>query len=335
MEGDLLHICSDIMGTSVSRALEVTLEGGFVTGCSLTIQCLNGTVGEVAGTDIPVLIQGDSGTGKEVYARLIHRLSVRGNRPLIKLSCTMLDPGQLLASVKRSFQSANEIEGCGTLILDGVDELDVDCQRVLLSMLQDQESELGGPPGIRLISTTTRNLEREIPSGRFRRELYFRIVGICLRLPALRERKDDIPGLMEFFLEKHALEMGRKIPALGDEEMELLLNYEWPGNIRELGNLARKIVALGQSHTAMSELNRPVAARKNTAEFGRNESLKVVARAASRIAERELILKALERTHWNRKQAAKELQVSYKALLYKIKQMNVDGPEFKGLQGEK
>jgi two-component system response regulator AtoC len=324
------------MGTSVSRALEVTQEGGFVTGCSVAIQALNATVGEVAGTDIPVLLQGDSGTGKEVYARLIHRLSIQGNKPLTKLSCTMLEPGQLLASVKRSFQSAmeNESEVCGTLILDGVDELDLDCQRVLLSMLQGQESELGGRTGVRLISTTTRNLEREIPSGRFRRELYFRIVGICLRLPALRERKDDIAGLMEFFLEKHALEMWRKMPALGDEEMGLLLSYDWPGNIRELGNLARKMVALGQSCGAMSELSRPVPARSKTTELGRNESLKVVARAASRIAERELILKALERTHWNRKQAAKELQVSYKALLYKIKQMNVDGPEFKRLQGE-
>jgi two-component system response regulator AtoC len=104
--------------------------------------------------------------------------------------------------------------------------------------------------------------------------------------------------------------------------------------VRELGNLARKVVALGQSHTAVSELKRPGAARSKTAEYGRNESLKVVARAASRVAERELILKALERTHWNRKQAAKELQVSYKALLYKIKQMDVDGPEFKRLQGE-
>jgi two-component system response regulator AtoC len=324
------------MGTSVSRALEALLENGFVSGCSVAIQALNATVGEVAGTDIPVLLQGDSGTGKEVYARLIHRLSPHGNRPLTKLSCTMLEPGQLLASVNRSFQTAMETgnDGSGTLILDGVDELDVDCQRVLLSMLQDQESELSGRPGVRLISTTTRNLEREIQSGRFRRELYFRIVGICLRLPALRERKDDVRGLMEFFLEKHALEMGRKIPALGDEEMELLLNYEWPGNIRELGNLARKMVALGQSQTAMSELKRPVVAtRSKTAEFGRNESLKVVARAASRVAERELILKALERTHWNRKQAAKELQVSYKALLYKIKQMDVDGPEFKRLRG--
>lgn len=311
-------------------------ESGFVAGSSLAIQALNATIGEVAQTDIPVLLQGDSGTGKEVYARLIHRLSVRGNRPLSKLSCTLLEPGHLLSSVKRTFQSAveNEQEGCGTLILDGVDELDVDCQRVLLSMLQDRESELEGRPGVRLISTCRGDLEREIQSGRFRRELYFRIVGICLRLPTLRERKEDIAGLMEFFLEKHALEMGRKIPELGDEAMELLMQHEWPGNVRELGNLARKVVALGQSHAALSELHRPVVAQSKRAEDGGNESLKVVARAASRVAERELILKALQRTHWNRKQAAKELQVSYKALLYKIKQMDVDGPEFKRLPGE-
>ena len=140
--------------------------------------------------------------------------------------------------------------------------------------------------------------------------------------------------LTEYFLEKHAMEAGKWAPVLSQDEEDLLRTYEWPGNIRELGNLTRKVVALGQSRLAMSELKRSAPAQTKTADSAKNESLKVVAKEASRVAERDLILRALERTHWNRKQAARELQVSYKALLYKIKQMDVDGAPFKKLPGE-
>ena len=325
-----------MIGTSASRPLEITPESGFVSGCSEVIQALNATIGEIAGTDIPVLLQGDSGTGKEVYARLIYRLSAENHRPLTKLSCTMLEPAQLLASVKKALQAEPEFDGDGpgALFLDGIDEMGLDCQRVLLSMLQELENETAGQKGMRLISSSTRNLEREIHSGRFRRELYFRIAGVCLRLPTLKQRQEDIPGLLEFYLEKHATEMGRKTPVLRDDEMELLSNYDWPGNIRELGNLARKIAALGDSKATIAEMKRPFVMRGRSAEPPASQSLKVVARTASRIAERDLILRALERTHWNRKQAAKELQISYKALLYKIKQMDVGSDSFKDSQGE-
>jgi two-component system response regulator AtoC len=150
----------------------------------------------------------------------------------------------------------------------------------------------------------------------------------------LRERKEDIAVLADYFLEKYAVEAVKRRPILSQEEEELLRTHGWPGNIRELGNLARKIVALGQSRAAMIELQRSGQGENRVAPPARNESLKVVAKAASRVAERELILKALERTHWNRKQAARELQVSYKALLYKIKQMDVDGPQFERLPGD-
>ena len=157
MEKDLLHILPDIMGTSVSRDLVVAPETGFVSGCSAAIQAVNATIGEIAGTDIPVLVHGDSGTGNDVYARLIYRLSAQSHRPLTKLSCTMLEPGQLLACVNRLLQSIPELtnDGSGALFLDGIDEMDLDCQRVLLSMLRDQESESGGQTGMRLISTAT------------------------------------------------------------------------------------------------------------------------------------------------------------------------------------
>jgi two-component system response regulator AtoC len=170
--------------------------------------------------------------------------------------------------------------------------------------------------------------------GRFRRELYFRINGVCVKLPALRDRKADIAPLAEYFLEKHAHEAGKKTPVLNADDEELLRAHEWPGNVRELENLARRIVALGDSVGVMGELQCPTTLRMDPGEALRNASLKAVAREASRTAERDLILKALERTHWNRKQAAKQLQISYKALLYKIKQMEVPGSELKN-DGEK
>jgi two-component system response regulator AtoC len=324
------------MATEVNRAFELVTDAGFVYGQSEAILAVNSIVGEISRTDIPVLLQGESGTGKEVYGRLIHQLSTMRDLPLVKLSCTVLEPGELLSRVKTSLGRWNgELSGSsGTLFLDGIDEMDLDCQKVLLAMLQEQEMASGGRMGFRLISTTTLNIDREIGLGRFRRELYFRINGVCIKLPPLRERREDIAALAEYFLEKHAVDAGKRTPVLSQDEEELLRTHDWPGNIRELGNLARKVVALGQARVAMSELKRVVPAQEKTIELARNESLKVVAKEAARVAERDLILRALERTHWNRKQAARELQVSYKALLYKIKQMDVDEAQLKKVQGD-
>jgi two-component system response regulator AtoC len=324
------------MTTGVNQGFDVLQGIGFVYGRSQAILPINNIVGEISRTDIPVLIQGESGTGKDVYARLIHQLSAVRELPLVKLNCAVLEPGELLSRVKASLGTwtGEPKESSGTLYLDGIDELDLDCQRVLLAMLQEREIASGGMMGFRMIATATKNLDKEISLGRFRRELYFRINGVCVKLPALRSRKEDVAALMEYFLEKHALELGKRIPALSEDEADLLRTYDWPGNIRELANLARKVVALGQARAEISELKRPEPVRRSGVEYGSNESLKVVAKEASRVAEREVILRALERTHWNRKRAARELQVSYKALLYKIKQMDVDGVQIKRLQGD-
>jgi len=325
------------MATGVNHGFDLLTGSGFVYGRSESILRVNSIVGEISRTDIPVLLQGESGTGKDVYARLIHQLSAVRELPLVKLNCTVLEPGELLSRVKTSLAgkwAGEPQESTGTLYLDGIDELDLDCQRVLLAMLQEREMSSGGTMGFRLISTATKNLDREIGLGRFRRELYFRINGACVKLPALRHRKEDVTALMEYFLEKHAVEVGKRIPTLGQDEEELLRSYNWPGNIRELVNLARKVVALGQSRAAITELKRPEPVRSNRAESPGGASLKVVAKEASRVAERDLILRALDRTHWNRKRAARELQVSYKALLYKIKQMDVDGAQIKRSLGD-
>ena len=172
------------MGTIATDALEHSAGTGFVCGQAATMQSLNAMVGEIAKTDIPVLLVGESGTGKEVYARLIHQLSGLGEAPLRKVSCASLDAGPLLAEVRQEFLSGG---GGGegkprTVFLDGVHELDAACQRALLSMLPDGEPR--GFPGkmvLRFISSTSRNLENEIEAGYFRRELYFRINGVILR----------------------------------------------------------------------------------------------------------------------------------------------------------
>src|SRR5437660_3371411 len=236
------------MATEVNRACERVTEDGFVYGRSEAILAVNSIVGEISRTEIPVLLEGESGTGKEVYGRLLHQLSLMRDLPLVKLSCTVLEPVDLLARVKTSLGKCNgELLGSsGTLFLDGIDELGLDCQRVLLAMLQEQEMVSGGRMGFRLISTTTRNVDREIALGRFRRELYFRINGVCIKLPPLRERKEDIAVLADYFLEKYALEAGKRRPILSEEEEELLRTHNCPGKMRERGNLARKVVAVGQ-----------------------------------------------------------------------------------------
>jgi two-component system response regulator AtoC len=178
---------------------------------------------------------------------------------------------------------------------------------------------------MRIISSSVRNLESDIEEGRFRKELYFRINGVCLRLPPLRERKEDIVALLQHFLRKHAEDTGKVVPGLDQETLDALIGYDWPGNIRELENLARNMVALGNTPLAASTVRDKWSARISTPCPDRNLSLKTAAKAASREKERELILEALERTKWNRKRAARELQISYKALLYKLKQIGTSG----------
>jgi len=315
------------MRTITTDALEHSAGTGFVCGQAATVQSLNAMVGEIAKTDIPVLLVGESGTGKEVYARLIHRLSGLGEAPLRKVSCASLDAGPLLAEVRQEFLSGG---GGGeakpqTVFLDGVHELDAGCQRALLSLLPDGEPR--GYPGkmvLRFISSTSRNLENEIEAGHFRRELYFRINGVILRLPPLRERKEDIPALLDYFFLKLSNELKKDIPELSSDARELLDSYDWPGNIRELENVAKKIVVVGNATLALADLRATQVTVPVTDESWHVSSLKVASRAASRRAERELIKKALEQTHWNRKRAAQDLQISYKSLLYKIKQTGLE-----------
>ena len=312
------------MRASLNQPEGFALDLGFVCGDSPAIEGLNATIREIAAADIPVLLVGESGTGKEVYGRVIHRLSNNSHALLKKLSCRTLEPVELAAHWGNrrdgSIQSESDLQ---TLFLDGIDELDSECQKVLISLLPDGEYTGNGTKQGRLISSCCRNLEQEIEAGRFRPELYFRISGVCLRLPALRDRKEDIPALMEYFLAKHAAP-GRRIPVLCQAETAILMKHDWPGNIRELENLAKRMIALGGASRALDGFQPIAKAESRISEKPQEFSLKVAARAASRQAERELILKALEKTRWNRKRAASDLQISYKSLLYKIKQTGLE-----------
>ena len=312
------------MRASLNQPDGFALDLGFVCGDSPAIEGLNATIREIAAADIPVLLVGESGTGKEVYGRVIHRLSNNSHALLKKLSCRTLEPVELAAHWGNrrdgSIQSDSDLQ---TLFLDGIDELDSECQKVLISLLPDGEYTGNGTKQGRLISSCCRNLEQEIEAGRFRRELYFRISGVCLQLPALRDRKEDIPALMEYFLARHAAP-GRRIPVLCQAEIAILMKHDWPGNIRELENLAKRMIALGGASRALDGFQPIAKAESRISEMPQEFSLKVAARAASRQAERELILKALEKTRWNRKRAASDLQISYKSLLYKIKQTGLE-----------
>ncbi len=307
------------------------LEGGFVAGVSPAMQALENVISEIASTNIPVLFVGESGTGKEMFANRLHRLSGGDHRPLVKISCATMSPAIFSAGLGLGVQGNAEAmhDDFGTILFDEISELDAACQRNLLSLLPDGEgAATRGQLNARVVSTTTRNLDEEMRAGRFRSELFYRINGVCLRLPPLRERKEDIPLLTEDFLTKQANKLGRKRPSISDRTRNRFMEYSWPGNIRELKNVVKKLVALGDEHRVVEELNFEMpAARTAVNDASSGHSLKTAARAASREAERGLILEALNRTRWNRKRAAQELQISYKSLLYKLKQIGFADPK--------
>src|ERR1700723_2247944 len=303
----------------------------FVGGICTAMQTLESVLAEIAVTNIPVLLVGESGTGKAMFAHRLHSLSTRSEERLVSITCAAMNPALLTAELELNVNGVSGIpsqeNSIGSAFFEEISELDAACQRSLLYALPGDAAPRRGSLSARVISATSRNLDEEMRSGRFRSELYYRINGVCLRLPPLRDRREDIPILVESFLSKHAAQFGRPRPSLSPRTLRILLEHSWPGNIRELENVVKKIIALGDEQLAVSELaSAPAEATAEAPVEGaeaRGYSLKAASRAASREAERGLILKALARTRWNRKRAAQELQISYKSLLYKLKQIGV------------
>jgi two-component system, NtrC family, response regulator AtoC len=298
----------------------------YVAGASPAILPIQRLMSEIAPTDIPILIVGESGTGKEVIAYHIHNHSKYANRAFIKINCANinLETSQTDLREHEPGSEGNGDGAVGTVFFDEIGDLDADSQRQLLHSLPDGNG-LGSrlPHFARLMSCTTREPEEDVQRGRLRSELFYRLNGVSLRLPPLRRRREDIPILVRHFLTKYARLFERPTKNLSAEMMEALTEYMWPGNIRELENVVKKIVALDNEELAFEGLRTRHVEIPLGDRIESRASLKVAARAASMKAERDLILQTLTRTHWNRKRAAEALQISYKSLLYKLKQIQV------------
>lgn len=296
----------------------------FLDAVSPTMKGMEAVIKELAHNSVPVLLIGEPGTGKRTVAKRIHNGSIQPRGEFRILSCSDLSSSSMTSNLGMR---------ATTLYLDEVGELSSESQRCLMEALSTQPADK--ERGARVVAGSSRDLERDVRNGIFREDLYYRLSGVCLRIPPLRQRKEDIPDLMSFFLARYAEVFHRAAPALSAPTQQLFLDYSWPGNLRELEAAARAIVAVGDESVAMGGL-RSMLVRSDNGNSGR-VSLKDVARAASREAEKDLILKALTRTRWNRRRAAQELQISYKALLYKLKQIGFGEYEASshGLQPEK
>ena len=265
---------------------------------------------ELSQNDVPVLVVAERGAGKEAAAARIHALSHRSGEPF-----QVCQGGQASKAVIAAWE-----EQGGTVYLQEIGDLDSAAQFELVRQIASAAAQTRVP---RFICGTSRELEPEVKAGKFQEDLYYGISGVCLRLPPLRQRKEDIPVLRDWFVSAAARDFGRPVPVLSRETQNFFLEYHWPGNIRELKDAARAIVALGDEALAMGGL-RSLLRRAGHNHSGEKISLKEAARAASREAEKELILQVLTRTRWNRRRAAQELQISYKALLYKLKQIGCE-----------
>jgi two-component system, NtrC family, response regulator AtoC len=303
------------IGTPQNGGARVWLES-----VSAGMRTVEAVIRELSQNDVPMLVVAEHGSGKAAAAARIHALSARAVAPFL---------------VYQGHEASEEILAArdgqgGTVYLQEVGDLTALAQKELVRQIGLPGNRYGNDTDDiqrrvpRFICGTSRELEPEVKAGKFREDLYYGISGVCLRLPPLRQRKEDIPVLRDWFLSAAARDFCRAVPVLSSETQSFFLEYSWPGNIRELKDAARAIVALGDEALAMGGL-RSLLRRVDRGGNGEKVSLKDAARAASREAERELILQVLTRTRWNRRRAAQELQISYKALLYKLKQIGYEG----------
>jgi two-component system response regulator AtoC len=306
---------------------------------------------QVADTDITVLVRGESGTGKEVVARALFQLGNRRSRPFVKVNCAAL-PSELLESElfgfeKGAFTGAQkrklgkfEYANQGTIFLDEISEMAPGLQAKLLQVLQDGEfSRLGGESDVRvdarIIAATNRNLEEAVRDGEFREDLYYRLNVVTIQIPPLRDRIDAVPLLVDHFLGMYNEQYNKSVESLSDDTMRRLMEYRWPGNVRELENMIKRMVVLGNEQAVLPDVGsaEPVTAANEPdgsdldlatlgADFSESQELdlKAISKRAAQIAEKKVIERVLGQTRWNRKEAAERLQISYKALLYKMKE---------------
>ncbi len=307
-------------------------------------------IDEIAGTDINILVKGESGTGKGLVAQAIHMKSPRREKPFIKVNCaaiphTLLE-SELFGFEKGAFTGAHlkkpgkfELASGGTILLNEIGEIDISIQAKLLQVLQDGGfSRLGGEGDVlvdtRVITTTKDNLEKSVMEGRFREDLFFRINVMGITIPPLRDRKEQILPLAQYFFDLYRKRYDRSVPSLSSRALQIFKEYQWPGNIRELENMVKRTILFSEED-AIQEITRnntskkitPVSSHAPVANGSKGAEildLKRVGREAAEIAEKEVIEQTPQEMKLNRKAAAKLLKVSYKALLYKIQKYRLD-----------
>jgi two-component system, NtrC family, response regulator AtoC len=311
-----------------------------IFGRSEVMEAVRKRVEKVAAANVPILIQGDGGTGKEVIARWIHAHSASSAGDFVKVNCAAI-PGTLLETElfgyeKGAFTGALtskpgrvELAHNGTLFLDEIADLDLGLQSKLLHFLQDGYFTRIGDSAersvnTRLVCTSHRDLSKETEAGRFRADLFYRINVIQVNMPKLRERKEDIPILAEYFRAQYMMQFEKDCEPIGSEMLGYLQNIEWPGNVRELSNRIARYVLIGTEAMLTREPSRPGAtAASLPSARGGSVPLKQIAKEAVRERERNLILTALKDNHWNRRKAAEALEISYRSLSYKIREAGI------------
>jgi two-component system, NtrC family, response regulator AtoC len=326
--------------TTVPEQIAGPIPEDIVFGTSPVMQAIRRKVGKLAQTVVPVLIQGESGTGKEILARYIHVNSPYREGPFIKVSCAAipneLTESELFGYSKGAFTGANdskpgrvEMAHLGSLYLDEIAELDPTRQAKLLQVLQDGRFYRIGDQeetriDTRVICATNRNLEKEIIAGAFRQDLFYRINVFHIFMPPLRQRREDIPAMAQHLVTTCARRFDRPRPSLSGETLRWMQNHDWPGNIRELENWVVRYVLMGAPDMRAAFDNREPMPGLPTGDGSRPVvPLKEITKNVIMEAERALILKTLELHHWNRRRTAETLKVSYRALIYKIRQVGL------------
>ena len=288
---------------------------------------------QIAPVDVPVFICGESGVGKEVVSRMIHLRSKRRNQPFVKVNCAAL-PGELLESELFGFEQGAftgavrskpgkfEMANKGTIFLDEIAEMSTHLQAKLLHLVETD---------VRVLAATNVDVHEAMKTGRFREDLYYRLNVLSINVPPLRERTAEIPLLFRHFLTKYSEKFGKTPQGPTKHLLDAAVNYPWPGNLRELENFIKRYVILEDDEGSLRELVEMSSTRQRTSPreerpAPKEQGLKALVRGLKDEAEMEAIADALEKTRWCRKDAAKMLGISYKALLYKMRQFNLDAP---------
>ncbi|HYY69055.1 MAG TPA: sigma-54 dependent transcriptional regulator [Terriglobales bacterium] len=346
LDGVLRHCFQNQQALQESYAEAEPLgDDTYFVSASAAMRRIRSQVAQVAKVDVPVLMLGESGTGKEVVARLVHKMSARAHRTFLKVNCAAV-PADLLESElfgyePGAFTGANrpkpgKFELCnkGTILLDEIGEMPPLLQAKLLHVLQDQTfSRLGGRTTIsvdvRILAATNIDVQQALATRKLREDLYYRLNAFTLQIPALRDRKEEVPLLLKHFMTRIAERYGRPPLPFSPALQDACLKHSWPGNVRELENLVKRYLILADEVQVIRELEPKNASSPEGApkpQETSNGGLKSLVRSLKDEAEAEAIARTLEQTNWNRKEAARILNISYKALLYKTRQYGIEGP---------